>query len=672
MAPITVLTGRLPARALLGTAALAALLSVTACRDTSAPPVTRSTTALPKDGLEGALALPPPALGAKAPLVVVTLFTDFQCPYCREMAPAMHRVVETWPDAVQVQFRHLPLSFHPLAEAAARASVAAQLQGRFQAVHDLLFHRQAEWSELPDVAAFEGWVVSEATRVGLDAARFTADLRAPATAARVAADDAKAQGLGLPGTPAVFVGGRLAEASGGVSGILTLVRQAVARGQRDLAQGVPRAEIPRRSAATEATDPRLAGWLIDDRPADGPDGADGPDEGERPQPLPRSGDAGRAVPQERWEVPVRADDPARGPARAPVTLVLFEDIQCPFCADLFPTLERLLERYPDTARLVVKSLPLPFHAQARPAALALECARQRGQFWPLRQRLVEQRDALSPELIDAQAAAVGLDADAFAACLQAPATAQRVDQDIALAERVGARGTPVLYVNGRKVAGSRPLPELVALVDAELEHARAVARDTLDPYPAILAGAAALDPLSPDTAALDLADAPRRGPTDAPVRLVLWNDLACEPCRQVGRAVAGLATAAPAPGEPAVAVHVRPFVPAGDAAAELAARGLLCGGRLAVFWALHDLLSRRGPGSRQDLIDAAGAVGAAPDAMAACLDDETTSAAVARAAAEARRLGVDRAPTLFVDGHRYDGSLGFGPRSLRRLIRTAP
>lgn len=642
------------------------LLLAPGCRQSDAPPVRQSTTATPRPELQGALALPPPAFGAQAPLVVVTLFTDFECPYCREMAPAMARLVETWPDAVQVQLRHMPLSFHGLAETAARASVAAQLQGRFAAMHDLLFRRQSEWAELAGSAALEAWATGEAAALGMDSARFAADLAAPETAARVAEDAAKGRGLELPGTPSVLVGARLADAQAGIEGILALVRDEAARGQGRLAQGEPRAEIPVGLALAESADPRVADWLIRDLPIeDG--GAAGEAEG---APLTTSGDPGRAVPEERWRVPVRADDPARGPAGAPVTLVLFEDIQCPFCAAFIPTLDRLLERYPKTVRLVVKHLPLPFHPAARPAALALECARQQGQFWPLHDRLVADREGLSQAAINQHAAALGIAGERFAACLAAPETAARVDEDVALAEQVGARGTPVLYINGRKMAGSRPLAELSALVDAELEHAKAVAKDTLDPYPAIIAGAAALNPLAPQAVALDLADAPRRGPAGAAVRLVLFNDLACAPCRPIARAVAELATAAPAPGEPTISVHVRPFIPEGDTPAELAARALFCAGRQALFWPVHDALSRRGVTARDDVITAATDAGADSDALAACLADPAVDAAVARATSEARALGVTQAPTLFIDGRRYDGSLGFGPRSLRRLIRA--
>lgn len=642
--------------------AIAALLALTpACRPGSAPAVTESTTATPRPHAPGALALPPPALGASSPLVVVTLFTDFECPYCREMAPAMTRLAETWPADLQVQLRHLPLSFHGLAEAAARAAVAAQLQGRFAAMHDLLFRRQAEWSALADVPAFTAWAQAQAASLGLDAPRFAADLAAPETAARVAEDAAKGRALSLPGTPSVLVGARLADPTAGVAGILSLARDELSQADNALRSGVPRAEVPYQRALAGAPDSHVADWLIRDLTA-----AEAPPHG-APQ-LSDSGDRGRAVSEQRWEVPVRPDDPARGPSGAPVTLVLFEDVQCPFCEALRPTLARLLERYPRALRLVVKSLPLPFHAQARPAALALECARQTGQFWPLRERLLADRERLSDAAIRDHAAAVGLSADALAACLAAPETAARVDEDLALAERVGARGTPVLYMNGRKIAGSRPLADLAALVDLELAHARAVAKDTLNPYPAIIAGAAALAPLAAEPVALDLTDAPRRGPADAALQLVLFNDLACEPCRQVATAVARQATSAPAPGEPKVAVYVRPFVRPGDPSSELAARVQLCAGRQALFWPLHEALSRHGIAVRDDVAPLAREAGADGDALLACLDEPATDAAIARAQADAAALSISAAPTLFFDGRRYDGSLGYGPRALHRLI----
>jgi len=132
-----------------------------------------------------------------APVTVVE-FSDFQCPYCRKASATVHQLVERYGDNVRIQFKQFPLSIHPNAFPAARASVCAAEQGRFWEYHDRLF---ATGEATPDALA------EAATSVGLDAQRFKGCMASEASAEAVRQDMREGSKLGIRGTPTFFVNG---------------------------------------------------------------------------------------------------------------------------------------------------------------------------------------------------------------------------------------------------------------------------------------------------------------------------------------------------------------------------------------------------------------------------------------------------------------------------------
>ena len=147
--------------------------------------------------------------------------------------------------------------------------------------------------------------------------------------------------------------------------------------------------------------------------------------------------------------------PVRGKADAPVTLVVFSDFECPWCAKLEPLLAQLLAANADTVRVVFKHLPLPMHPQAEPAALAAIAAQRQGKFWEMHDAMFADQSALAPPQLQATAERIGLEGAAFARCLADPATVRTVDADLRLGATVGVNGTPTFYVNGRPVPTDR-------------------------------------------------------------------------------------------------------------------------------------------------------------------------------------------------------------------------
>jgi protein-disulfide isomerase len=153
--------------------------------------------------------------------------------------------------------------------------------------------------------------------------------------------------------------------------------------------------------------------------------------------------------------------PSRGPESAPVTIVEFADFECPFCQHIAPELDALFEKRATKIRFVYKFMPLAMHARGEPTARAAIAAQAQGKFWEMHHELFANASRLGDSDIDGYAKAIGLDMDRFHADLQSPATKARLDADRKLADDLGVKGTPTLYINGREFDGKADLDEWV-------------------------------------------------------------------------------------------------------------------------------------------------------------------------------------------------------------------
>lgn len=143
-----------------------------------------------------------PVRGREDAPVTMVEFSDFQCPFCIQLAPVLDKVVADHKDQVRLVFKHMPLTrLHPKAEPAARAAIAAQKQGKFWEMYDALFALGEDGWEADDV------VEKTAKKVGLDMARFTKDWKSEETRMQLAKDLMDAQNADVTGTPTVFVNG---------------------------------------------------------------------------------------------------------------------------------------------------------------------------------------------------------------------------------------------------------------------------------------------------------------------------------------------------------------------------------------------------------------------------------------------------------------------------------
>ena len=164
-----------------------------------------------------------------------------------------------------------------------------------------------------------------------------------------------------------------------------------------------------------------------------------------------------------------AGEPFMGSAQAPVTIVKFEDFQCPFCKQVQPTFNELLSRYDGKVRLVHKDLPLEsLHPQARHAAEAARCAYEQGRFWEYHDKLYANSPKASADDLKNYAKVVGLNVDSFDRCLVSGKYKAVVQQDLNEGTQLGLSGTPTFFINGREISGNQPLTAFEAMIDEEL------------------------------------------------------------------------------------------------------------------------------------------------------------------------------------------------------------
>jgi protein-disulfide isomerase len=158
---------------------------------------------------------------------------------------------------------------------------------------------------------------------------------------------------------------------------------------------------------------------------------------------------------------------AARPGGGPAVVVEFSDYECPFCAMAHEETNQLLATRPDV-KLLRKNFPLDsacnplvkrtMHPGACVLAAAAVCADEQGKLEPMSDALFRNQKAKLP--LDAIARQVGLEMGGFEACLKAPATERRIQQDIAAGIAIGIKATPTYVVNGVAYSGKLPVEVL--------------------------------------------------------------------------------------------------------------------------------------------------------------------------------------------------------------------
>ena len=188
-----------------------------------------------------------------------------------------------------------------------------------------------------------------------------------------------------------------------------------------------------------------------------------------PVSQPEGGKVGQSSEVGKTGVAINPSDSVKGNPQAKVTIVEFSDFQCPFCADVEPTLNKILNTYRDQVKLVYKNYPLPSHQNAQGAALAALCAKEQGKFWEYHDLLFKNQESLEESDLKKYAAGFGLKTEDFNSCLESKKYKSQIEADMMEANRLGVRGTPAFFINGQFLSGAQPFENFQAVIEEELK-----------------------------------------------------------------------------------------------------------------------------------------------------------------------------------------------------------
>ncbi len=158
----------------------------------------------------------------------------------------------------------------------------------------------------------------------------------------------------------------------------------------------------------------------------------------------------------------------KGNKNAPVTIVEFSDFQCPYCSRLQPTLQQVLDAYPNDVKLVFKDFPLSFHKQAKNAAKAARAAGEQGKYWEMHDLIFVDFNKLTDNSYKDYATRLKLDLAKFEADYSSTKYDKSIQDDINLGRGAGVTGTPTLFMNGKRMQ-RRSIDDFKASIDGYLK-----------------------------------------------------------------------------------------------------------------------------------------------------------------------------------------------------------
>ncbi len=541
-----------------------------------------------------------PSLGPDNAKVTLVEFSDFHCPFCGRHAPTLEKLVKDFPNQVRLVWGHYPLAMHQGSERTHQASECAHEQGKFWQFHDAAF------AEVGGDKSDAG-LKALAAKAGLDIPKFEECLASGRTADIVRRDLTEGTRVGVNGTPATFVNGRLISGAQPYEKFAGIVESLIKTGQ-----------FPPEAAPAPAAAPAAAGPVnIDDN-------------------------AGR---------------PFKGPADAPVTLVQFSDYHCPFCQRVEPTIKQIMDANPGKVKVVWRHNPLPFHTGADKTHTAAECAFQQGKFWEYHDDLFSDMKADRSELaLIARAEKLGLDKAQFQSCLSAGQAKAMVDKDLAAGRKYGVSGTPATFVNGALVSGAQPYDSFARLVDSVIKTGKLPADAVKPPAPAVPAGPVQFD---------DLAGRPFKGPADAPITLVQFSDYHCPFCQRVEPTIKQIMDTNPGKVKVIWRHNPLPFHTGADKTHTAAE----CAFQQGKFWEYHDdLFSNMQDRGEPGLIARAEKLGLDKAKFQTCLSAGQAKAMVDKDLAAGAKAGVRGTPATFVNGTLVSGAQPI--ESFNTIIQT--
>ena len=590
------------------------------------------------------LVVPAPAKGPADAKVTIIEISDFECPFCSRGKETVDKVAKDWPNDVKVVFKHNPLSFHQRAMPAALASMAAHKQGKFWEMHDKMF-ANAKALQDADLDKY-------ATELGLDMAKFKADMADPGLRLQIENDQKAAVALGQGGTPAFFINGKVLSGAQPYDEFKKIVEAEIVEADKVIASGKTVADVHK--TRVEANLAAQAGAyfasLIDGKAA----------------PKPK-----RPVDPTVWKAEVAGTEPLKGKADALVTVVIWSDFQCPFCTKVNPTLKQLNEKYPNDVRIVWKNNALPFHNRAMPAAEAALAAHEQGKFWEMHDKLFENQRALEDADLEKYAGEVaGLDAAKWKESWKSGKHKATIDAEMEQASKVNARGTPNFFVNGRNLRGAVPFEDFDALVTEELDKAKKLVEagtPAADVYKKIVETGKTFEPLDPTVHTFTYDGRPFTGAANGDIVISVYSDFQCPFCARIAPTVHELAKDPEL--KDRVKVVFKHFPLSFHKEGMPAAVASMAANEQGKFWEMHDkLFAGLKETNAENHKKWAGEIGLDMAKYDAFLAAKTGQPAIDADMEEARKAGLRGTPTIFINGRKFEAMGGYSAQAFKQVI----
>ncbi len=342
--------------------------------------------------------------GPATALVTLVEFSEFQCPFCKRILPTTAKIFETYGDKVRVIFKHNPLPFHKDAFPASEATLCANDQGKFWEFHDKLFENQRAL-KADDLKKYAG-------ELGLEMGKWQKCMDSHKYKAQIEADQELAGKVTARGTPNTFVNGRKLTGAKPFEEFKTVIDEELKKAEalvkdKGIAADKVYAEVIKNGKTFEPLEAQV------------------------------------------YEFDV-AKGNTKGSPKAKIQIVEFSDFQCPFCSRVTGPVDEVAKHYGDQISVTFKHFPLSFHKEAMPAALATECAAEQGKFWEMHDLLFKNQKELAADKYPVWAKELGLKEAKFKECMDSQKYKSKVEAEMAEGRRAQVRGTPSLYINGRK------------------------------------------------------------------------------------------------------------------------------------------------------------------------------------------------------------------------------
>jgi len=382
-----------------------------------------------------------PLLGSQDAPVTITLFSRFNQKSDKALFRAVVALQKASPDTIRVLFKHRPGS-DKAAKEAAIASMAAQMQGQFWPYAEKLFSGKRGLQS--DALFFY------AEDLGMDLSGFREAVNDPLLPVRINADDSVAVKMEASSAPAIYFNGRAITPH--PNALVPALKQEMQQAQRLTELGVPDAQLSALLTELHLLSPPIAKSTTKTRTR-------------KKRPSPESDKTIHAVSYEEEHLSMGAKE-----QDALITVVVFNDYQCPFCKRLEPTLAALVDKYPGILRVVYRHNPLPMHPAAKTASTAAIAAHIQKKGFQYHERIFSQPRKLAETDLLAIARDLKLNIKQFGK--DRLRAAETIQKDMRDAQSLKATGTPTSFLNGRRITGAKALSTFVNITEQELERAK--------------------------------------------------------------------------------------------------------------------------------------------------------------------------------------------------------